>query len=302
MAIDPPFAELHLHLDGSMRPDTLQELAQTNGVDVPENLKFFPAMGLVAALERFQFTLSLLQRADAVRRVAAEMCEDAESQRVTTLEIRFAPQLHQGASIEAIVDAAIEGIDGRAGLILCGLYGESPDVFDQLLAAAKNRSTVVGIDLAGGPAPNHRWTMQAYRDAFWKARDWGLGRTVHAGEGRPPAEIREAIEQLFAERIGHGTTLLEDPSVVELIIEKEVTIEACVTSNVHTGVITSFEAHPIAEWLERGVRACVCCDNTFLSDTNAQKEHSRVLGIPKMTEMALRRAIEVGHEAAFKKR
>ena len=285
-----------------MRPDTLLEFAQANRVEVPQKLKFFPAMGLVAALERFQFTLSLLQNADAVRRVAAEMCEDAQAQRVTTLEIRFAPQLHQGASIEAIVDAAIEGIAGRAGLILCGLFGESPDVFDQLLNVAKHRSTVVGIDLAGGPAPNHRWTMQAYRDAFWKARDWGLGRTVHAGEGRPPAEIREAIEQLFAERIGHGTTLLEDPSVVDLIIERGVTIEACVTSNVHTGVIASFEAHPIAEWLKRGVKACVCCDNTFLSDTNAEREHSRVLEIPKMTDKALRKAVEVGHESAFKRR
>lgn len=285
-----------------MRPDTLAELAQDKGVEVPENLRFFPAMGLMAALERFQFTLSLLQSAAAVCRVAAEMCEDAELQRVTTLEIRFAPQLHLGASIEAIVDAAIEGIDGRAGLILCGLYGESPEVFERLLAAAKSRPTVVGIDLAGGPSPAHRWTMQAYRKAFWKARDWGLGRTVHAGEGRPPAEIREAIEHLFAQRIGHGTTLLDDASVVDLIVEKGVTIEACVTSNLHTGVITAFEAHPIVKWLERGVKACVCCDNTFLSDTDAEQEHSRVLGIPNMTEKALQSAIKAGHEAAFTRR
>src|SRR5687768_17339981 len=106
---------------------TLLELARARSVTVPHDLRFTPAMGLADALARFAVTLSVLRDSAAVRRVAREICEDAAREGVTTLEIRFAPQLHDGQS-EEIVDAALEGIDGRAGLILCGLYGEPIDV------------------------------------------------------------------------------------------------------------------------------------------------------------------------------
>src|SRR5690606_5397766 len=123
----------------------------------------------------------------------------------------------------------------------------------------------------------------------------GLGRTVHAAEGRAPHEIRTAIEVLGAQRIGHGTTLLEDPSVVDLVIERGVTIEACPTSNVHTGVIDAVAAHPLPRWLAAGVRACVCTDNTLLSDVTSAEEHRRVAAIPGMTPDLLAIAIANGH-------
>lgn len=295
----PPLAELHLHLDGSLRPDTVADLARPLGLAVPPDLPFFPGMGLPEALSRFAFTLSLLQRPPAVTRVAAEMCEDMAAAGVTTLEIRFAPQLHGGAPIEAIVDAALEGIDGRGGLILCLLYGESPEMAERLVETARTRPGVVGIDLAGGPTPDQAWSMVDYGPAFSRARDLGIGRTVHAGEGRPPGEIRTAIEELHALRIGHGTTLLDDPEIVELVIDRSITIEACVTSNWHVGAIPAIEAHPLPRWLERGVRACVCTDNTLLSAVDPIEEHRRVAGIPGMTDELLRRAIGWGHEGAF---
>src|SRR5262245_2522762 len=152
MLLDAPLADLHRHLDGSLRLATLEELLARRGARVPERLRFERGMGLEAALERFALTLSVLQEPDAVRRVAREICEDAAKDGVTTLEIRFAPQLHTGASLEAIVDAALEGVQGRAGLILCGLYGEPPEVLERLVDVAAPRKGVVGIDLAGGPA------------------------------------------------------------------------------------------------------------------------------------------------------
>src|SRR5262249_48352866 len=152
-----------------------------------------------------------------------EMCEDAANERVTTLEIRFAPQLHRGATIEAIVDAALEGAAGRARFILCALYGEPPELVRKLVDVAAARRDVVAIDLAGGPAGGHSWSMRDYAREFRRAADLGVGRTVHAGEGRPPEEIRIAIEELLAQRIGHGTTLLDDPRVVEIVHRREVT-------------------------------------------------------------------------------
>ena len=292
--------DLHRHLDGSLRPSTLAELAAADGRDVPADLRFFPGMGLAAALARFEFTLSLLGPA-AVRRVASEMCEDAAEDGVGTLEIRFAPQLHAGG-IEATIDAALEGIDGRAGLILCGLYGEEPSVLSGLIRCALSRPGVVGIDLAGGPTPAQSFGLADYAAPFSRARDQGLGRTVHAAEGRPAQEIRVAIEALHAQRIGHGTTLLDDPSVLDLVLERGVTIEACPTSNHQVGVIPSVQDHPLSRWLDAGVSVCVNCDNTLLSDVVSSEELRRVAGIPGMTDAKLRRLLDCGRDAAFARR
>src|SRR5258708_30905483 len=119
-------ADLHRHLDGSLRPSTVTELAARLGLTVPGDLAFSPGMGLAAALARFAFTLSLLETEAAVRRVAGEICEDAARDGVTTLEVRFAPQLHRGAGVEAITDAALEGIGGRARPTLVGLLRRTP--------------------------------------------------------------------------------------------------------------------------------------------------------------------------------
>jgi adenosine deaminase len=293
-------ADLHRHLDGSLRPATVAALADALGLEVP-GLPFFPGMGLAAALDRFRFTLSLLASADAVAQVAAEMCEDAAAEGVTTLEIRFAPQLH-GPPIPEVIDAALDGAAGRAGLVLCALYGEDPRVLEALIDAAAGRPGVVGVDLAGGPAPGHDGSLASYAPGFRRARDLGLGRTVHAGEGRPPAEIRAAIELLHAQRIGHGTTLLEDPRVADLVLERGITIEACLTSNWHVGAIPEIAAHPLPRWLARGIRACVCADNTLLSETDTRRELERAAALPGMTQAMLERAVRCGHEAAFPRR
>ncbi len=292
-------ADLHRHLDGSIRPSTLAEFATRAGRRVPSDLAFHVGMGLDEALAKFGFTLSLLQDPAAIRRVASEICEDAAAESVTTLEIRFAPQLHQGASIEAIVDAVLEGASGRAGIVLCGLYGEDVNVLNQLVAVASTREGVVGIDLAGGPSTHHRYALVDYAGPFRRAAEFGLGRTVHAGEGRPPAEIRAAIEVLGANRIGHGTTLLDDPSIVDLVLAREVTIEACITSNVHVGAIASAMDHPLATWLTLGVRATVCTDNTLLSQVSASSEYGVARLLPGMTEELFATAVTNGHNAAF---
>lgn len=292
-------ADLHRHLDGSLRPSTVLDFASALGLVVPEKLHFWPGMGLSEALSKFEFTLQLLQSPHAVARVASEMVEDAIAEGVSTLEIRFAPQLHRGAAIEEIVDAAVDGAAGRAGIILCGLYGEDPSILEKAVHIAATRSGVVGIDLAGGPQTNDVWKLEDYAPAFTLAREYGLGRTVHAGEGRPPQEIRIAIESLHAQRIGHGTTVLEDPSVVDLVLERNITIEACLTSNVHTGAIARLGDHPLPRWLLLGIRACVCADNTLLSRVNAAQELEHARTLPGMNDTLARAAVQNGHDARF---
>jgi len=293
--------DLHRHLDGSLRQETIEQLAKAQQVYIPRRLKFHKGMGLEEALSKFKFTLEVLQGPEAVRRVASEVCEDAAAEGVTTLEIRFGPQLHRGASSEAIVDAALEGANGRAGLILCGLYGEPPEILESHVRIAASRPGVVGIDLAGGPSSAHRYILEDYARAFRMAEEHGIGRTVHAGEGRPADEIAMAVESLHAQRIGHGISLLDDLGVTELILEREVTLEACITSNLQTGCIDHADDHPLRRWIEMGVRACVCTDNTLLSDVTSTSEHALARTIPGMTQELLDRAVAWGHAGAFKR-
>jgi adenosine deaminase len=293
-------ADLHRHLDGSLREATLRELAAARGIAVPHDVRFRAGMGLDAALERFRITVAVLQDAAALRRVAREACEDAAQSGVTTLELRFAPQLH--GDIGAALDAVLEGAGQRAGVIVCALYGDPPATVEALVTAAAARTGVVGIDIAGAPGNAPSWQPADYAPAFRRAAALGLGRTVHAGEGGPPHEIRIAIEQLGAQRIGHGTTLLDDPAVLDLVLERQITIEACPTSNLHTGVIASLDKHPIARWAALGVNVCVCTDNTLFSGIDSIEEHARVRSLAGMTDALFDRLVARGHAAAFPRR
>jgi adenosine deaminase len=299
MSLLGPLPDLHRHLDGSLRRSTVEELAAQFGYAIPKKLIFFTGMGLEQALAQFEFTLALLKYPQQVERVAREICEDAQQEQVSSLEIRFAPQLHTGAPPEEIVDAALSGIANQAGLILCGLYGESPEILKHLVEIAISRPGVVGIDLAGGPQPSATYHLRDYRTAFHQARKAGLGTTVHAGEGRPAQEIMDAVVELQAQRIGHGTTLLQLSQTIDIIIENEVTIEACLTSNLQTGAIASLEAHPLKQWLTQGVRVCICTDNTLFSDVTSESEHQLAQARLGLNDEQMQMVIQAGHQAKF---
>ena len=295
--------ELHCHLDGSLRFNTLQKLAARQGIPVPipREVGFHKGMSLQTALKKFKLTLSVLQQPKAVTKVTREICEDAEATGVHSLEIRFAPQLHSGAPMDTIVDAAIDGLDWNANLILCGLYGEPPEILSNLVDIAKTRPRIVGIDLAGGPLPTHKWSLFDYIKPFSEAKRHGIGRTVHAAEGRSPKEIEVAINFLHAQRIGHGTTILEDQKVVDLVREKNVVLEACITSNVHTGVIDSFGAHPIKQWIEQDIPVSICSDNTLMSNTDLSIETMNTKYLCGLTDKHLQKTYDWGRQALFRR-
>lgn len=260
--------ELHCHLDGSLRESTITKFLGYRPIDI----FFYKGMGLHKALSSFKTTLGTIQTTDLVTEAVYNLCIDFNLNGIYGGEIRFAPQLHYGASIEDIVDAAVAGIWGNVNLILCGLYGEDPRVLDKLVEVAKTRHRVVGIDLAGAPLDNHRYSLMDYSDAFTKARTYGLGRTVHAGEGRCAKEIEVAINFLHAQRIGHGLSVLEDYKTRDLVLEKDVLIEACLSSNYHTGCIKEYSDHPMKQWFENDIKFSLCTDNTLLSQTTLEKE------------------------------
>ena len=260
--------ELHCHLDGSIRRSVLTKFLGYN----PKDIYFYKGMGLEKALDSFNITLGTLQTADSVKEAVFNLCVDLNMSGVYSGEIRFAPQLHYGSPVEEIVEAAIEGIWGNMGLILCGLYGEHPRILNRLVEVARKHDRVVGIDLAGAPLHSHRYSLLDYSGAFTKAKTYGLGRTVHAGEGRSAKEIEVAINFLHAQRIGHGLSVMNDWKTMDLVRQKDITIEACLSSNYHTGCIEEYSEHPMKKWIENDIKFSLCTDNTLLSQTNLENE------------------------------
>ena len=156
----------------------------------------------------------------------------------------------------------------------------------------------MGIDLAGGPLPSHSWTLKDYDKVFRRAREVGLGLTIHAGEGRPAEEIRVAIEQLGAQRIGHGTTLLQSPGLVDLIRERNVCIEACVTSNWHVGAIPNRQDHPSYSGL---IWNLVCLYRQHAIPGQRSRGIRTVQQALQLNSEQMRCVIQNGHQAAFRR-
>src|SRR5215213_11461282 len=221
-----PKAELHCHLDGSLRPETMIELAREYGLKMPHDdperlrayMKVTDARNLEEYLERFSITLSVMQREEALERIAYELAEDAARDGVRYIEIRYAPVLNvrEGLSLGETIEAPLRGLEraerdhGVIGrVIVCALRNMAPEVSQELaeLAVAYRHHGVVGFDLAGGEVGN---PARFHAAAFEYALSHDLACTCHAGEGDDASSVREAIHVCGVHRIGHATRLIED--------------------------------------------------------------------------------------------
>jgi len=310
-----PKAELHCHLDGSVRPQTLLDLAAEYGKTMPaataeelrDYMRVADARHLEDYLARFVTTLAVLQRGDALERVAYELAEDAAREGVRYIEVRYAPVLNtrESLSLEGAVEAAVRGLaraerdHGIIGrVIVCALRHLSPAVSLELaeLAAAYRGSGVVGFDLAGGelghPASEHA-------AAFLFAREHDLACTCHAGEGDGPASVRQAIHRCGAHRIGHATRLIEDPALMEYVNDRRIPLEICLTSNVQTRVARSYESHPLRIYYDLGLPVVLNTDNRLMSDTTLTDEYVHAATHLGFTVDELGTIALTGFESAF---
>jgi adenosine deaminase len=283
-----PKIELHCHLDGSIRLSTVAELAQETNVALPGGARSClivsePCADLADYLKRYEFTLALMQRPEHLRRVAHEYVEDLAAEGVIYGETRFAPQLHmrEGLSMQQVVDAVSAGLRSgseatgvRAGLIVCCLRHQSPDVSRAVARlAADNQDKICALDLAGDEA---RHDAAPHAEAFQIAREAGLRRTVHAGEGGSAKNIRQALDLLGAERIGHGARVTEDWKLVDEVTARAIALEMCPLSNVQTRAVQSLADHPIDMLLRHGVRVTVSTDSRTMSQTTVTAEFQRL--------------------------
>ena len=311
-----PKAELHCHLDGSMRVETILELAKQYKVKLPkdnlEELTKYLAVGMECQsleeyLRPFDVTCSVLQSKEALNRATFELVEDCVKENIWYLEIRFSPILHinKGLKLTQVIDAVLEGkrraekvFDTKVGIIICGLRHTTPEVSLKLaeLAVAYKNKGVVGYDLAGAedgfPAKDHK-------DSFYLIVNNNINTTAHAGEAYGPESIHQALHIINANRIGHGTRLREDGDLLNYVNDHRIPLEMCITSNVQTKAVEKFEQHPVKFYFDLGLRVTINTDNRLISKTTLTDEYMIAIKHYKFKIDELKYLILNGFKSAF---
>ncbi len=311
---DPPKAELHVHLDGSLRIETLWELAQTPSVALPfDNIDALrrafanvQQASLEQYLQRFAWTLSVMQNEKNIHRIALELVEDAARDGLGLIEVRGCPSLstHEGLSDDAVMQATLAGLNEgsarfgvKVGFIVCAMRQRDPAHSQHMaeIAVRYREQGVVGFDLAG---PEAGFLPNLHLGAITHAKSHGLGITIHAGEAAGPESIRAAID-CGASRIGHGCTLIQDAALMDEVHDKQITIECCPSSNVHTGAVADLSVHPLKEYVARGLRVTINTDNRLMSQTTLTQELELCANPMRLNHEQLLRVQRTAFEATF---
>ena len=312
-----PKVDLHRHLEGSLRLQTLADIAQEHGIDLPsyaiDDLRPFATVSgdkpdFQRFLTKFQFLRRFYPTQKAVERVAYEAVQDAADDNVRYLELRFNPAAlarGQGFPLDAVVGWVCDAVaraqadrDILVNLIVQVGRDEDLETARELadLAAAHQDRGIVGLDLAGD---EEQYPAGPFAAIFRAARQRGLHVTIHAGEAGGPENVEEAVEQLGAERVGHGVRSVEEPRVVELLREKGVTLEVCPTSNIQTGVVERIWDHPLPDLMAMGVPVSINTDDPSISDTTLSDEYQIAISAMRLTLDDVKASIVRAAEASF---
>lgn len=283
-----PKIDLHCHLDGSLRLETIMDLAEIQDVKLPydslEKMKKYfhceNATSLEDYLKRFDVTLLVMQDEASLERVTYELCEDAAKENIRWLEIRYSPILHTQKRMCTVdnIEAVIRGMRRAerdfgilGGVIICGMRSFDPKIsieLAELAVAYKNRG-VVGFDLAG---PEENYPAKDHEEAFRLVLKNNINITIHAGEAYGAESIHQAVHYCGAHRIGHGTRLSEDGDLMNYINDHRICLEICLTSNLQTKSVASLQEHPFKFYRDYGLRLSLNTDNRLMSNTTVTDE------------------------------
>lgn len=284
-----PKIELHCHLDGSVRPETIIELAKIEGIKLPsydietiKNIMIAPmeCTSLNEYLEKFEIPVAIMQSKENLKRITYELMEDSAKENIKYIEIRFAPLLHtnKGLSSEEIIQSVLEGIkegeknyDIKGNLILSFLRHMPAETIYEVIEAGKKYlgDGVVAIDLC---ASEDKGFCEKFIQPFLLGKEYGYKVTIHAGETGIGENVLDAVQMLGAERIGHGIHIKNCKEAYDIVKEKNIVLEMCPTSNVQTKAVDSFEVHPILDFHKDGIKVTINTDNRTVSNTTLTKE------------------------------
>jgi adenosine deaminase len=311
-----PLVELHRHLDGNVRLETILELGLYYGLDLPatdlEGLRPFvqvtePKPSLLAFFEKFHWLTAILKDMDAVRRVAYENVDDAAREGMAYIELRFSPWFMaeaNGLDPAGVVEAVVDGVQaGERELgvkvnligILSRTYGVET-AWKELDALLTQKEHIAALDLAGDET---NFPAGWFAEHFAKGREAGWQVTVHAGEVEGPESVWSALKDLGATRIGHATRSFEDPALIEYLLENEIGIEVSLTSNVQTSVVPEYVSHPLRKFLERGMLATLNTDDPGISAIDLHHEYEVAAPAAGLSVEMIHQAQRNGLEAAF---
>jgi adenosine deaminase len=309
-----PLIDLHRHLDGSIRLETVLDVAEEKGIELPgrDLASLRPhvvvegkAAGLMDFIGRFRWLTVILHDLETCRRVAYENVEDARGEGIDYIELRFSPWFmaeSHGLDPAGVVEAVADGVvaaerDTGVRAQVIGIMSRTYDTetchreLDALLA---HRDHLVAIDLAGD---EERFPAEQFEPHFRRARDAGLRVTVHAGEVAGPESVWAAIRSLGAARIGHGIHSLEDPALVDYLVEHRIGLEIAITSNVQIDAVKDYASHPVRRILDAGILANLNTDDPAISGIDLRHEYQvaamRAGLDPEHTRRAQRNALEM---------
>jgi adenosine deaminase len=293
-----PKVELHQHVDGSIPSAVTWDLMRAkrlNPVDSLEEMRRRLELqeeeegSLLAYLDKMHYPLWITQFYENITRVTEAIVEEAAAAGVKTLELRYSPVIHTFAGLtpRQSIRAVLSGMNHaqkrrtmKLGLVVIAMRQHGPHIAKilarQALAEAQHlheRIGVVGFDIAG---PERGNAPRLFKSAYDIARRGHLGLTVHAGEDAPADYVWQAVDELGAQRIGHGCSAVGDPGLLKRMARDRVVVECCLSSNYHTGAVKRGSPHPLLAFLEAGVPVAICCDNTTVSRTNQVKESALV--------------------------
>lgn len=311
-----PKIELHCHLSGSIRPETLFEIALREGIRVPvldrEEFKRYVQVSedcrsLKEYLTKFDLTLSVMQKPEYLYRITLEMLEDLSRDNVRYAEIRFSPYLHMngGMSFDETINSILKAVeDGKikynilSNLILICMRNRSLETSINTVKGGEKflGRGVVAIDMAGN---EQDFPPEIHREAFKLARDYGFHRTVHAGETGIPKNIITSINELHAERIGHGVHAYLDNEALKLVKDNNIPLEMCISSNVQTAAVQSYETHPIKDYLKQGIKVTVNTDNLTVSKTTMTEEYEKLAKFQGFDSKNFIKVLYNGIDASF---
>lgn len=299
-SVNLPKIELHCHLDGSIRPETIIDIAKEEGVDIPSydievirNMMIAPldCTSLDEYLKRFNIPIAIMQSKESLRRIAFEVFEDAAKENVKYMEVRFAPLLHteKGLTTREIIKSVLDGIkdaekklDIKGNLILSCLRTMPMDGVFEVVESGKEflGKGVVAIDLC---ASENKGFCHKFKEPIFLAKEYGYRVTIHAGETGIGENVLEAVQLLGAERIGHGVYIKDDKEAYDIVKSRGVTLEMCPTSNIQTKAVTAFNEHPLFNFYKDGIKVTLNTDNRTVSDTNLSNEYNIILNEFNMT-------------------
>jgi adenosine deaminase len=316
--IDPalPLIDLHRHLDGNVRLQTILDLSRQHNLPLPavdlEGLRPHvqvtqPQPGVMAFIDKFGLMIGVLADYDACRRVAYENVEDARREGLHYVELRFSPwfmaephSLDPAGVVAAVVDGVEAGMrDFAVKAKLIGIISRTygPEIgWKELAALLRHRDQLAALDLAGD---EKQWPGDLFVDHFRRARDVGWRITVHAGELAGPESVWQAIGGLGAMRIGHAVSAIQDAALMDYLAEQRIGIESNLTSNVQTSTVPDYASHPLRLFLERGLLATINTDDPGISGIDLRYEYDVAAPAAGLTPEQIRQAQHNALVAAF---